>query len=64
MESFRNKHFSNLKSIIYSSIASKSIKVFVFNFSGLETLGVYVFDKNPPGADVDKISSEVFLKEA
>ncbi|XP_020603105.1 EF-hand calcium-binding domain-containing protein 10-like [Orbicella faveolata] len=31
---------------------------------GLETLGVKKFDRDPPGGDVDRISAEVFLKEA
>lgn len=31
---------------------------------GLETLGVESFDKNPLGADIDKISGDTFLKEA
>ncbi|KXJ17422.1 EF-hand calcium-binding domain-containing protein 10 [Exaiptasia diaphana] len=31
---------------------------------GLDTLGVERFDKNPSGADIDKISGETFLKEA
>ncbi|KAJ7363188.1 EF-hand calcium-binding domain-containing protein 10 [Desmophyllum pertusum] len=31
---------------------------------GLETLGVQKFDKDPPGGDMDRISSEIFLKEA
>lgn len=36
---------------------------FVF-FVGLATLGVKSFNKDPPGSDMDRISSEVFLKEA
>jgi len=32
--------------------------------TGLETLGVKKFDRDPPGGDVDRISAEVFLKEA
>ncbi|KAK3736393.1 hypothetical protein QZH41_017914 [Actinostola sp. cb2023] len=31
---------------------------------GLDTLGIEKFDKNPAGSDIDKISSETFLKEA
>jgi hypothetical protein len=31
---------------------------------GLETLGIDSYDKNPIGADIDKVSSETFMKEA
>ncbi|XP_031566111.1 EF-hand calcium-binding domain-containing protein 10-like [Actinia tenebrosa] len=31
---------------------------------GLSTFGIDSFDKDPPGADVDKINSETFTKEA
>ncbi|EDO49685.1 predicted protein [Nematostella vectensis] len=31
---------------------------------GLDTLGVDKFNRDPPGADIDKITSETFLKEA
>lgn len=35
-----------------------------FLSTGLETLGVKKFDKEPPGGDMDRISSDTFLKEA
>lgn len=38
--------------------------VVLTNSTGLETLGVKKFDKDPPGGDMDRISAEVFLKEA
>ena len=39
--------------------------VLVFCLStGLETLGVTKFDRDPPGGDEDRISAEIFLKEA
>ncbi|CAH3038970.1 unnamed protein product [Porites lobata] len=31
---------------------------------GLETLGIKKYDNDPPGGDMDRISSESFLKEA
>ena len=36
----------------------------VFLSTGLETLGIKKYDKVPPGGDMDRISSETFLKEA
>ena len=32
--------------------------------SALENLGVRKINRNPPGADIDEITLEVFLKEA
>ena len=32
--------------------------------TGLETMGVKKFDRDPPGGDMDRISAETFLKEA
>lgn len=33
-------------------------------YTGLETMGVKKFDRDPPGGDMDRISAETFLKEA
>lgn len=47
----------------YSVWSYVSVLVFCLS-TGLETLGVIKFDKDPPGADDDRISAEIFLKEA
>ena len=34
------------------------------SFSALQTLGIQNYDKEPPGADIDKVSMEKFMREA
>ena len=38
--------------------------LFIIFSAGLATLGVKNFNRDPPGGDMDRISAEVFLKEA
>ena len=37
---------------------------FFFQSAALENLGIKEINRNPPGADMDEITLEVFLKEA
>ncbi|XP_044177418.1 EF-hand calcium-binding domain-containing protein 10-like [Acropora millepora] len=56
---------SNIKSLFgMLDVTGKGFITYEQYKQGLATLGVKSFNKDPPGSDMDRISSEVFLKEA
>ncbi|XP_068700906.1 EF-hand calcium-binding domain-containing protein 10-like [Montipora capricornis] len=56
---------SNVKSLFgMLDVTGKGFITYEQYKQGLATLGVKNFNRDPPGGDMDRISAEVFLKEA
>ena len=51
-------------SLLFSSLLFSSLLFSFLIIPAFTTLGVYDFDQRPPGHDVDKITPDIFMKEA